>query len=267
MRLMLGALLAWSAYWPAEAQAPATPQPVASETACSAAGAEQRVLSGIVDGGTLRLEGGDLILLAGIDVPRGLAGEGKGAAGAAVAFLEDLTRGATSLQIVAAGRDRYGRLLAQVFDVDGRLLQAEMVAAGLARVRPYPHGVPCVAQLLELEREARRAGKGLWRTEFAVISANDPSLIGRKGLYVIVEGFVLSVGQGNHVDFLNFGRFWQRDFTVLVGAPIATRFAETGLDTAALAERRVRVRGVIEESGGPAIRLNDFRELEILDDD
>ena len=143
----------------------------------------------------------------------------------------------------------------------------EMIAAGFARVRPYPNEVPCIARLLELEEAGRAAKSGLWNREFAILDANDPSLIARNGLYVVVEGFVLSVGQGNRVDFLNFGHFWQRDFTVLVSAPIAATLTENGMDTAALAERRVRVRGVIEESGGPSIRLNDFRELEILDDD
>jgi micrococcal nuclease len=253
-----------SALWPAVAQVP----PIAPETGCSAAGAEAYELSEVVDGGTLRLADGEVVLLAGIDVPRGLEGEGAGTAAAARAQLERLAGGSgASLQLVAGGRDRHGRLLAQVFDGAGKLLQADMVAAGFARVRPYPDQVPCIEQLLELEQEARHAKKGLWRKDFAVFGANDPSLIGQKGLYVIVEGFVLSVGQGNRVDFLNFGRFWQRDFTVLVGAPVATRLAEAGLDTAALAERRVRVRGVVEERGGPTIRLNDFRELEILDDD
>jgi hypothetical protein len=54
---------------------------------------------------------------------------------------------------------------------------------------------------------------------------------------------------------------------VLVSAAVRAKLAEAGLDTAMLAERRVLVRGVVEESGGPTIRLNDFRELEILDDD
>lgn len=246
----------------------AEPAPVRAEPDCSAAGAETRALAEVIDGGTLRLSDESVVLLAGVGGPRGLPGEGAAAAEAAAAHLRMLAGGeGASVRILADGTDRHGRLTAQVFDAAGTLLQASMVGDGFATVRPFPHPVPCITRLLVLEETARRARKGLWATEFGVFAANDPSLLGRKGLYVIVEGFVLSVGQGNRLDFLNFGRFWQRDFTVLVSAPIADRLAETGLDTAALAERRVRVRGVIEEAGGPSLRLNDFRELEILDDD
>jgi endonuclease YncB( thermonuclease family) len=234
---------------------------------CSAAGAEVRAVSEIIDGGSLRLAGGEVVLFAGIDVPRGLAGEAEESVEASRAKLEQLVGPTGSVRLIASGRDRHGRLVVQAFDEAGRLLQAGMVASGYARLRPYPHAIPCLGRLLQLERDARRAKRALWNNDFAPLAANDPSLLGRKGLYVAVEGFVLSVGRGNWVDFLNFGRFWQRDFTVLVGAAVRARLAEAGLDTATLAERRVLVRGVVEESGGPTIRLNDFRELEILDDD
>ena len=225
------------------------------------------MLAEVIDGGSLRLAGGEVVRLAGIDAPTGLAGEAADSTEAARATLAALVGAGGSLRLVAAGRDRHGRLVGQVFDDAGRLLQAGMVAAGFARLRPYPDPVPCLGQLLALEKTARRTGKGLWRKDFAPVFANDPSLIGRKGLYVLVEGFVLSVGQGNRVDFLNFGRMWQRDFTVLVGAAVKAELAAAGVETAAFAGRRVLVRGVVEENGGPSIRLNDFREIEILDDD
>jgi endonuclease YncB( thermonuclease family) len=247
---------------PAIAQVAPPPEPE-----CSAVGAEDRTFSEVVDGGSLRLAGGEIVLLAGIDVPRGLAGETGEALAASRAQLKQLAGAAGTIRLIASGRDRHGRLLVQAFDASGRLLQAGMVASGFARVRPYPHAIPCLGHLLQLEQEARQAKRALWNNDFAPLAANDPSLLGRKGLYTAVEGFVLSVGRGNRVDFLNFGRFWQRDFTVLVSAAVRAKLAEAGLDTAMLAERRVLVRGVVEESGGPTIRLNDFRELEILDDD
>jgi hypothetical protein len=65
--------------------------------------------------------------------------------------------------------------------------------------------------------------------------------------------------------FLDFGRNIRRDFTVLVTPPVAEGLAAAGLPAESLANRRVRVRGVIEESGGPAIRLNDPAEIELID--
>ena len=43
--------------------------------------------------------------------------------------------------------------------------------------------------------------------------------------------------------------------------------AENGLAISTLSGRRVLVRGVVEEGGGPAMRLSDPSEIEILDDE
>jgi micrococcal nuclease len=59
-------------------------------------------------------------------------------------------------------RDRYGRTLAYLWLDDGRLFNAELVRAGYARVLTIPPNVKYAARLLALEREARRAGRGLW---------------------------------------------------------------------------------------------------------
>lgn len=109
---------------------------------------------------------------------------------------------------------------------------------------------------------------GFWaRAGGGVRSANDPYLLERNGLYELVEGRVLSVGRGARMLFLDFGRNYRQDFTVMVPPAVADRLAAAGLSSDDFANRRVRVRGVIEESGGPAIRLNDPAEIELLDDD
>jgi hypothetical protein len=65
--------------------------------------------------------------------------------------------------------------------------------------------------------------------------------------------------------FLDFGRNVRSDFTAMLPPAVAEQLAVAGVAVDALAGRRVRVRGVIEESGGPAIRLNDIAELELID--
>jgi hypothetical protein len=146
-------------------------------------------------------------------------------------------------------------------------LQNLLISKGLARVRPFASETSCLALLRASEREARETNRGLWQeTEFSVISAYDPSLIERMGLYVIVEGRVLSVGHGNRVDFLNFGNVWNRDFTVFVARSAAKALVESGRSTDTMIGKRVRVRGILEESGGPAIRLRNPDEIEILGD-
>lgn len=58
--------------------------------------------------------------------------------------------------------DRYKRTLAYVYLDDGTFLNALLVKEGYANVATYPPNVKYSALFTELEREARKRGKGLW---------------------------------------------------------------------------------------------------------
>jgi hypothetical protein len=66
--------------------------------------------------------------------------------------------------------------------------------------------------------------------------------------------------------FLDFGRDFRRDFTVMVAPAVADLLKAEGRDPDGFAGKSVVVRGMIEEAGGPAIRLNDPAEIELTDD-
>ena len=59
-------------------------------------------------------------------------------------------------------RDRYGRLLAYVWR-DGTMINAELVRLGYAQVMTVPPNVRYQDLFLKLQRDARLAGRGLWR--------------------------------------------------------------------------------------------------------
>jgi len=59
-------------------------------------------------------------------------------------------------------RDRYGRLLAYVW-VGDLMVNAELVRQGYAQVMTVPPNVRHQELFLKLQREAREAGRGLWR--------------------------------------------------------------------------------------------------------
>jgi hypothetical protein len=65
--------------------------------------------------------------------------------------------------------------------------------------------------------------------------------------------------------FLDFGRSFRTDFTVMVPKTLEPGLVEAGIAVESLAGRVIRVRGVIEDSGGPAIRLTEPLALELLD--
>jgi micrococcal nuclease len=61
-------------------------------------------------------------------------------------------------------RDRYGRLLAYVYRLpDGLFVNAELVRRGFATVLTIPPNVAHADEFLRLQRQARAAGRGLWR--------------------------------------------------------------------------------------------------------
>ncbi len=59
--------------------------------------------------------------------------------------------------------DKYGRTLAYVYLEDGTFLNAWLVENGYAMVMTVPPNVKHQELFLKLQREAREAGRGLWR--------------------------------------------------------------------------------------------------------
>ena len=232
---------------------------------------EMAIVAAVADGDTIQLDDGQVIQLAGIETPRRpleLADETPWPpALAAAQGLKRLVAGREVLvALTGTEPDRHGRLRANLF-VAGQWVQSELVAAGLARVHWLPLDPACIFALLNQERGARHANLGLWTSEpYRVLRATDPLLEQRNGLYELVQGRVYSVGHGFYMTFLDFDRDYGRDFTVMVSPEVAERLASAGVPVDGLKGRTVRVRGVIEESGGAAIRLSDPAEIEVLDD-
>ena len=107
---------------------------------------------------------------------------------------------------------------------------------------------------------------GLWRDEaFAVKNASaTQSLRDSAGGFAVIEGTVLRVGEAGGRLFLDFGRHYSRDFSLVVSREAQAGFAKAGLDLRGLSGKRVRVRGVLFDRGGPAMELRTPAALEII---
>ncbi|GAB4242248.1 MAG: hypothetical protein OHK0028_20830 [Deltaproteobacteria bacterium] len=142
---------------------------------CIAAGSAHAVETGVVaevvDGDTLRVRTSGspeplTVRLVGIDAPeRSHPSLGKEfLSDEAAEFLSSLCLGKTvRMETDAEETDKYDRLLRYVSlpPPDGRLLNAEMLRAGLARAYTrFPFSRK--SEFVSLEAAARRAGKGLW---------------------------------------------------------------------------------------------------------
>lgn len=165
-------------------------------------------------------------------------------------------------------QDRYGRLLAFAFPGDGRQsLQESMLEAGFARVSARIGDKACADALLTAERAAREGRRGLWADpNFAPLQAENLSrLQSERGHFALVEGKVLSVRESGATIYVNFGRRWTRDFTVTILRRQQRAFAAAGVEPKRLEGRRIRVRGWIEQRGGPIIEADAPEQIEFVD--
>jgi endonuclease YncB( thermonuclease family) len=244
-------------------------------TACRFEVAGTGKVRAITDGRSFILEDGREIRLSAIEVPLAPAAAESGpraeAGLAARAALESmLASQSVELRQNAAGADRYGRTLAMVYVMrDGAQQSAahEMLARGFARVAAHVGDRPCAEELLAQERGARRAKLGLWSEPYYVIAAaeNGAQLAAERGHFTVAEGNVLSVRESAGTIYLNFGRRWSQALTVTISKRDERVFAAAGVEPKKLENRRVRVRGWVEERNGPRIEATRPEQLEIAE--
>jgi hypothetical protein len=177
----------------------------------------------------------------------------------------------TALTLKRIGKnetDRYGRVIAHVFTGEGgneTWFQAELLRHGLARVARVGDAA-CAQALLAEEEKARSAKLGLWAEPVYVMSkAEEPAeVLKSRGRFTLVEGTVLSVRESGGTIYVNFGRRWSEDFTVTIARRNERAFAAAGLPPKSLAGRRVRIRGWIEERGGPWVEAARPEQIEVM---
>jgi micrococcal nuclease len=141
------------------------PQHERAESARSAAAADVDtcIVERVIDGDTLVCDGGVRVRLLLIDAPE----LSQGPWGmVARRELESLAPAGTPLRLErdVQPRDRYGRTLAYLWLEDGRMLNEQLLRAGVAVVSIHPPNVRHVERLRAAVVEARAAKVGLWAT-------------------------------------------------------------------------------------------------------
>src|SRR5690554_4679011 len=232
------------------------------------------IVTAVTDGDTVILDDGRVVRMIGTQAPKlpldrpdfdtwPLAPEAK-AALEALALDKPVRLGFGGETV-----DRYGRTLAHVFIAgpDGEVwAQQAMIAQGLARVYSFPDNRACLDLLFAAEGRARLGGLGIWSDPYYSIRAADApgELLDRAGHYELVEGRVLLAEHNGGRGYLNFGRFWKEDFTVVIEAPALRIFAGSGMDPLALEGALLRVRGWVDDRDGPRIEVTHPEQIEVL---
>ncbi|MFO8010440.1 MAG: thermonuclease family protein [Dehalococcoidia bacterium] len=125
---------------------------------------EEILVTRVVDGDTIEIEGGEMVRYIGIDTP-----EIEGPYTSLECFGQEasemnrqLVEGKrVSLAADVENRDKYGRLLRYVY-VDDLMVNAELVRLGYAHAVSYPPNTRYVEMFSQLEHQAREKNRGLW---------------------------------------------------------------------------------------------------------
>ena len=222
----------------------------------------------------LTLEDGRKLKLAGVDPPRPTPDDPDLDAKSGEKLSGWLVGREILFRPIGQREDRWGRVAALVFAPAGAegsslLSVAEAVLdAGLARFAPGD-AAHCRATLLAAEASARTAALGLWSDPYyAIIAATDhDSFAERAGTFVIVEGRVTGVGNGDFRATLFFGPRRGTDFSVTILQRNIKIFDAAGLKLTRLTGQIIRVRGLLDLRFGPQIEISSPDEVEVVPQD
>ena len=142
--------------------------PLLGPGSAHAGGAIEGTVVRVVDGDTIHVQLADRVekvRYIGVDSPEihhPVKGEEPGGR-AAASVNRGLVEGRrVRLELDVRTRDRWGRLLAYVW-VGDTMVNAELIRLGYAQVMTVPPNVRYQDLFVKLQREAREAGRGLWR--------------------------------------------------------------------------------------------------------
>ncbi len=228
----------------------------------------------IVDGDTLMLDNGLIVRLVGTQAPHlALGREGLTdwpKADESKQALSDLTLNKpVLLRYGGEEKDRYGRLLGQLFITGGASdiwVQQQMLLTGWARVYSFPDNRACLADMFAAEIKARTQRLGIWTDAYyRVRRADRPADFAQlSGHYELVEGRVLQTEKTGGRVYLNFGRYFKEDFTAVIESRALKLFAAESLDPLQLSGALVRVRGWVDLQDGPRIEITHPEQIEVL---
>ena len=97
-------------------------------------------------------------------------------------------------------------------------VQGELIRRGFARVRSAADNRLGVAEMLALERQARRYRRGLWSDRaYAVLGADEAAR--SSGTFQLVTGTVAKVADASGQVLVAFGEDRRSALTLVIGAP------------------------------------------------
>ena len=169
-----------------------------------------------------------------------------------------------ALELDAQERDKYGRLLAYVYLKNGEMVNEILAKEGYAYLLTYPPNVKYADKFRKAQIYARENEKGLWSKNIIKrISADDIETLNENiGDFVIVSGKVVNTFKSKSATYLNFGKDYKTDFTIVIFKNNYESF-DFDLEKHYLF-KEIEISGKLKKYNGPEIILNDSASIKII---
>lgn len=165
--------------------------------ACAQSASDQGVVEHVTDGDTVRMQNGDKVRFIGVNAPE--LGHGKFkdepfAKQARLLVAREIKGRQVLLKSGDRAKDRYGRVLAQIFTQDGNDVGLQLIQKGLAFVVAVDKGFGYLPDYLKAETKAKVARKGIWGASYFAPIYSEKAMALSKG-YRRVIGQVMRVSR------------------------------------------------------------------------
>jgi len=215
--------------------------------------------------GVLVLADGRALILEGIRLPMGEADHAatRLAEEARSSLLTMARSGTITGTAIPPKQDRYDRVRVQAFS-DNQWLQRTLLVQGLARVSISPDRVECAADFYEFEKDARTAGRGIWAIPAYRVRTDRDDWHPDIGTFQLIEGKVARVTTRDGDTVLDFSSDGRSGLKAVISGADRRKFRSGLLEE--LAGHRLRLRGIVQESGGrPMIAVSNLEQIQLLD--
>lgn len=164
-------------------------------------------------------------------------------------------------------KSRWGEIHAVITFETGESLSSFLVKEGKAFVDNGEFHNLCEKKLLKDESNARKQKKGLWKDpQSYLLKAWDyKNLLQRQGQFMLVEGKIHKVNRHKGSIYLNFGRSWKHNVTLILSLHDFKKEPSKINQLFQLEGKRIRVRGIIDSWYGPTLHLYSLDVLEVLE--
>ena len=159
-------------------------------------------------------------------------------------------------------RDKYQRLLAYIFLDNGKMLNELMVEDGYAYTYNFPPNIKYKNLFSKAETYAQFNHLGLWKNRVKRISATNIKKLSKNlGRYVEVTGYVTDTYKSKKAIYLNFGKNYKKDFTVVIFKNCWNLFGKN--PEKFYKYKKIKITGKLNNYNGPEIIVSKKNQIEI----